>query len=396
MSAMTVNGSRAVSVVLTTLWRGAWWAEVDLDPDDATNAPTGLVALAMAGTTLAGTVDPRLSGRFVAANRLRIVAGAGGWDKPVSRQDYHNDGGVLSTQVYQAAASLVGETVVDQAPVRFAADFERPGGAAATVFGDRSWYVDTAGKTQVGTWPEVAPDASLEILEYFPDRQELIVSCDALVLPGTTFTDSRFDGTLIARDVEQTFTSGDGPRARVWCSAVPATRLMSAMTNLIRSVSGWQWNRSYRYRVISQGVDGRVTLQAVNKALGMPDLELKTIWPGTQGDSATVQLSSTCDVRFQEGGLPIVSNWDPGGKPTKRTIDASAEVDVGPSAAAVNLAGGGQAVGRVGDKVSVTFTLADAALILAPPGTGGGPCSMLNPITLTGTITAGSSKVAAG
>lgn len=369
----TLNGARAVSVTLTTLWRGAWWAEVDLDPTDATVAPSGAATLAMLGGTLIGTVDPRLSGRFLASNRIRVVAGAGGWDKPVPRQDYHNPNGVLSAQVYQAAASIVGETVLDPSPINVGVSFERAGGAAAAVFGDRDWYVDAAGMTHVDEWPAVAADASVEILEYYPDRQELVVSSDTLILPGTTFTDPRFDGTLVARDVEQ-IVGPSGSRARIWCSAAGVTRAMSAFTNMVRAVVGRQWLRSYRCRVISQDAGGTLTLQAVNAPLGTPDMRAKPMWVGCQGDSATVRLSSECDVRFQEGdpSRPIVTSWAPGALPLKRVVDASAEVDIGPTASAVALAGGASPLvlappyeSMLGDVTTFATALATAATALA-------------------------------
>ncbi len=337
MTAM-VNNSRCVSVRLVTLWRGAWYADIDLDPVDSTKPPTGAVTLTMLGATLLGTVDPRDSGRLGAKNRLMIVGGAGGWDKPVTRQDYHNDGGVPSTQVYQAAGAQVGERVNDVSPVFLGVDFARTAGPASRVLGDRDWYVDTAGVTQVSSWPTASLDSSGTILDYAANRQELTISCDALVFPGTTFTDPRFDGTLIARDVEQTVTS-EGSRATVWCSAVPVSRLTSALTNMVREFSGRQYLRSYRYRVVAQEGDGRLQLQCVNPSIGAPDLLPLSDWSGMQGDSAEVQLSSECDVRFQEGSpaLPIVVGWSPLGKPTTRTVDASVEVKIGPSSSTVSV-----------------------------------------------------------
>jgi hypothetical protein len=209
------------------------------------------------------------------------------------------------------------------------------------VFGDRSWYVDRQGVTQVADWPTTTPDESLEILEYFPDRKELIVSCDSLVFPGTVFTDSRFDGTLIARDVEQ-LVGPDGVRARVWCATSAVTRAMSAFTNMVRALSGRQWLRSYRARVVSQDGSGALTLQMVNAPLGTPDMQTKPMWVGCQGDSATVLLSSECEVGFQEGdpSLPRVSSWAPGSLPLTRTVDATVATKIGPSSVSVQLAGG--------------------------------------------------------
>ena len=122
-------------------------------------------------------------------------------------------------------------------------------------------------------------------------------------------------------------------------STVPVSRLASALTNMVREFSGRQTLRSYRYRVVMQEGDGRLQLQCVNPTLGAPDLLPLSDWSGMQGDSAEVELSSECDVRFQEGSptLPIVAGWSPLGKPTTRTVDASAEVKIGPSAPTVNI-----------------------------------------------------------
>ena len=167
---------------------------------------------------------------------------------------------------------------------------------------------------------------------------------------------------------------------------------------MVRALSGRQWLRSYRGRVVSQDAQGNLTVQMVNAPLGTPDLQTKPMWVGCQGDSAMVQLSSECDVHFQEGdpALPTVTSWAHGSFPVTRKVDASSQVNVGPSSASVQLAGGGAFVGRIGDKVQVAFTVADGALIIAPAGTAGGPCTTLG-FTLTGTIIiGGSSKVQSG
>lgn len=78
---------------------------------------------------------------------------------------------------------------------------------------------------------------------------------------------------------------------------------------------------------------------------------------------------------------------------TAQILFSAASLIVGKAGASVALSGGGNGVGRVGDAVSVTLTSAQIATIscAAVPG----PCAG-GPITLTGTITEGSSKVAAG
>lgn len=339
---ITVNGSRGVSARLVIPWRGPWFVDVDLDPTDATSPPSGRVSVVMLGATLSGTVDPRGSGRMVASNRLRIVAGAGGWDKPGARQGFHNDAGVSSSQVYAGSASAIGEKVNDPNPITYGPDFAVTPGPASLVFRDRDWFVDVAGVTQVISWPAASPDASVTILNFDADAQRLELSTDALVFPGTTFSDPRFDGTLIARDIEIN-VAPSGARALVWCSSVAVSRITSALTNMVRQFAGVQTLRSYRYRMVTQSAaDGRVMLQAVNAPIGEPDMGPISDWTGMQGDSATYKPGSWCSVAFFESdpSRAYVCGWQPGSLPSMRTVDASAVVKIGPSAPSVQLAGG--------------------------------------------------------
>ena len=337
----TLNGLRVVAATLTIPWRGAWYADIDLDPD-VTSTPVGAATLSALGATFDGTIDPRATGRFLASIRVRLVAGAGMWNQPIARQAFHNDAGVQSTQVYQAAAALVGEKVNDPTPVTYAGDFlQMAGRPASQVFRDRDYYLDFAGVTQVASWPAATLDSSATILSYTADEQRVDASTDVVIVPGTTLTDARFDGALTVRDVEL-HIGPKGTRATLWCSTSPVERLQSALTNMVRSFAATDALRSYRYRVVQQHSDGRIMLQAVNAALGAPDIGPIDPWPGMQGDKATVALSSECDVRLQEGdrSRPIISNWSPAAIPLKRTVDATVELDMGPSAAVVKIAGG--------------------------------------------------------
>ena len=337
LASLTVS-SRAVAVRLVIPWRGAWFAEVDVDPDTATDAPSGPVTLTLGTTALKGTTSVDEGGRFVSSVKAIVWAGANGWSKLVDAQDYASDApGVSSTSVLGAAAAIVGETLLETAPGILGINYARFGkGPASRAFGDLDWYVDLAGVTHVGTWPTVQPDESLQVLSYEPERLVLEVACDVPVLPGTQVTDSRFDGTLTVRSVEQSFTS-DKVRAKLWCSVSGVDRLMSVITNIVRETSQRHLLRCYRYRLVLEGVDGRVQLQCVNKALGAPDTLPISVWAGMQGDTANLALSSTLLVHFAEGDptLPVVIGFEPGVLPTKRTVDASVELDLGPTAPTV-------------------------------------------------------------
>ncbi|HEX8795449.1 MAG TPA: hypothetical protein VF765_31080 [Polyangiaceae bacterium] len=336
MTGATVNGQRAISVRLVTPWRGAWFADVDLDPETKLLIPSGRVVLTIGSTILTGTVDPRAAGRFGSSAHLRIVGGAGGWDKNVSAQHFHNDAGVPSSIVYTATAALVGEVVVATTPALFGPDFVRSAGPASRVFGDVDWYVDALGVTHVGARLPAIPDATLEVLSYDAIAQRLDVSCDALVVPGTSFTDDRFDGTLIARDVEQTFTT-EGSRATVWCSSGAVSRLRAALSNFAREAVSLKYLRTYEYRFVLP-VAGRLALQAVDASLGLPDVNPVSVTAGMAGLSCKPKPAQSVFVGFTAGDptKPVVRAFD-GTLPLEGTFDASVALHLAPTAPAVDI-----------------------------------------------------------
>jgi len=348
----TLNGSRAVSVRILAPWRGAWSADVVMDPADV-DASTliGAATIVIGEThgpvsTLQGTIDPRYSGTFIDRPFVRVVGGAGAWDKTVTAQHFHNDGGVTSSQVYQATAAQIGERVVDLAPTLLGADFVRSVGPASRVLADVDWFVDLDGVTQVGPRPSVPDDASLTVLDWDPIAQRAELQSDGLILPGAIIADARIGAAAVTvRDVEQTFT-GAGTHAIAWCAIAPATRLLSAFGSLVRELGGIAFVKRYRYRVVLEGSDGRLQLQAVQPSKGVPDTLPLTVWPGASGLAARLKPSSEVLVEFVAGDKtqPIVSGFSSAAIPLENTIDASVAVHVGPSAAAIQLAGGGHSI----------------------------------------------------
>lgn len=115
--------------------------------------------------------------------------------------------------------------------------------------------------------------------------------------------------------------------------------------------------------------------------------------PGGNGFPLRVSLA-TADL--PHGSLVIVCflNGDPSKpaivgaspQPTNMTIDVTATMSLGPSAALVKLAGGGAAIARTGDQIAIN----PAAVAAAALSNSGGPVVAAN--NLIGTITGGSSK----
>lgn len=344
MTAPTLNGLRVIAVRMFMLWKGAWVADCELDPDVVATVPTsGPAQLVVGGTSCTGTIDPRASGTFGGKAQARVVGGAGGWDQVVARQDFFADTGVSSTIVYQSTAALIQETVADLVPTVFAPHFERMAGPASRVFGVNDWWVDVTGITNVGPRSPAVADPSLMILDFDGGQQRVNFSCDALLIPNTTLTDSRFNGASpIVRDVEQVFDA-HGSHGTAWCSSKPVSRLFGALSSLVTEVAGKDFLRGYRYRLsLYQG--NRMALQAVNPTGEVPDVIPLAPWSGVAGATPTLAPSQevlvTFDFTTPGSPQPINIAYSLDGLPVSVTYDASASVSLGPSAPAVKLAQG--------------------------------------------------------
>jgi hypothetical protein len=169
---------------------------------------------------------------------------------------------------------------------------------------------------------------------------------------------------------------------------------------MVRVLGGLAHIQRYRYRIVTQGSDGRLTLQAVanpdGSASDAPDVSPLSVAPGMSGLSALYKLSSQCTVAFLDGdpAQAFVESFDSSSIPLTLTADASETVNVGPSSASVKLAGGGAPVARQGDTVVVLFPgiIPVTGTVAGQPFTG--------TMTLTsagiGQIMTGSGKVASG
>lgn len=342
---MTLNGKRVLSARVLTPWSGVWVADVDLD-DDA--LPSGAVKLEVGGASLLGTVDPRASSRMGAKCGVRVLGGGGGWHHTVKPRHFHNDAGVTRSSILQATAAEVGERVVDPTVARLGVDFVRPAGLASQVLAGLAWYVDDAGVTHVGDRAEKAAPDGLAVASWEPTTQTLQVASDELVRPGWRFTDSRFS-EVVARDVEQTF-SGAGARATVWCGKSPLSRLAGALGSAVETFARTKHLRAAPYRVFLMAPDGRVQLQAVEKAAGFPDAIPVPMRMGLPGAKAKLKPGSLVLVEFELGdpARPAVRAFEaPGGdgwRPDELEVDAKTLFRLGETSGVVVGPGGGTAV----------------------------------------------------
>lgn len=315
-----VNQLQALSIRLVTPWTGVWFADVDIALDETGIVPFGKVALTIGTTVYLGTVDPRASGAFAKTAKVRILGGGGGWDKTVLPIHIHNPATVLSTAVYTATASEVGEVVVDVLPKPLGQDYARCAGPASRVFGDADWYVTPQGVTTVGPRLPLPYDpTSVDILSWDPLTRTAELASDAPITPGTILLDPlRFTGPLIVRDVEQTWGSDSGARATAWCAEKKGSRLQTALASLVTEKAGIPFLKTYRYRVILQDPSTEaLALQIIDPTCGAPNALPFSMWMGVPGVGAKVLLGTEVLVGFVNGdpSQPVVTGFKHGDIP---------------------------------------------------------------------------------
>jgi hypothetical protein len=387
----TANGHKLASCRINVGNVGPWDADCVLTDAARELAPGSRVEIVIGKTSFRGTIVDGLDGTFGLQHRFVAAAGGDGWGKDVEPKGYHNDAGVKARLVAEDLAREVGETLGNFVPAneRIGAHFVRTGRFAASavlssVIGDGvAWWVDYNGLTQVGLRPE-APAGKCDLLAFNPRTRIATLHVDdpAAVGVGSILDDEKLDAAYVVRGLEIR-VSEDEFRVVAWTGGSPTnpSRLAGLLTRIARrATDGPLWGK-YRYRVVSQAGDGRVELQAVRAAAGLPDAKLVAQWPGVPGAYAELQPGAECLVEFIEGDAaqPIVTGFaGPGG--------------VGFVPAGLTLGGtDGSPAARIGDVVEVLLPPATATGVIgSAPFTG--VIVFASPKTL-GQISSGSSKV---
>lgn len=361
---ITIGTTQVQSARLIVPWVGAWICDLSYDLPGESGLPSGRVTLKFSDTVLVGTVDPRRTGKIGTKASVRVVAGAGAWDSLVPPKHWHNDAGVSSSIVLATTAGEVGETIADGSPSRLGVDFARTAGPASSVFGG-AWWVDFAGVTHTGNRP--AMTASPDVLNWDPVSNVVELVSDVPLAPGFIVTDSRF-GSLTVRDIEQSWESSAG-RVRAWCGDAPAGggKLASALKSIARVGANVDFLKSYRYRVVLQGIDGRLTLQAVSPTLaGIPDQIAISVWPGMTGLSAKVLPGTIAILQFLEGdpSRPVVTGFE---ESTPLELDFAAALAINLKAVKVSAGTGSKQVAFAAPLLAWADAVTAACAANTPP-----------------------------
>lgn len=348
----SIDGHDVKRVSLHVPARGPWVARVELYD----YLPSGKVTLELGSTPLVGTVRSSLSDKYQNNKyHCTIVAGGGGWGRLLKAKAYQNDGGVQAREVAYDAAREAGETIdgFDPASAQVGKHYVRSALVPASrvlehAIGESTdWWVDFDGLTQVGTRP-AAPSWTADdydVLSYDPVLRDVMVSTTTLekLRIGSSIVDT-LDTAQTVREFDVEVEKGTYKAScRVGDGDADLSDLLYAFVqrSTDRRIYG-----TYRYRVVNMKGDGRVEIQAVSKAPGLPDLTPVHMWPGLAGVFNKLTLSSEVLVQFIDGDptQPVITHfagktgvaWEPqtidiavSGNPTLSSDSGGTKIDGG-------------------------------------------------------------------
>lgn len=339
----TINGQRCLSVRVFVPYVGPWFADVAID---GAAGLTGRVTIAYGALSLVGTVDATHDGSKSDQQITRVIGGAGGWSRSLVAKAYANDSGVKALLVAQDAAREAGETLGTVAPTvpLVGVAYVRQSGSAARALEDAvgatPWWVDYDGVTQVSTrTTSPATTGTYEVIDFDPRTRMVEIAADDMtqVVIGSVLTD-RLDAPQTVRGLEMRIDD-ETARMFAWCGT-GRERVGELMRAIVRRSTDDRLFGKYRYRVVSMQSD-RTSLQAVNRALGLPDIQPVSMWPGLAGAHAVLTPGAEVFVEFEEGSRakPILTGWvgkgGPGHVPVSISINATTEITLGGTGAAL-------------------------------------------------------------
>lgn len=351
---VTLGNARVRRMSLNVPNIGVWSADVELMSGAPELGDGEAVELRIGTSTWRGIVAPGENGVFALSRRCALRGGAGNWGRTLPAKHYHNDFGVRARDVVVDLCRELGETLGGFVPAseRVGVDYVRQAdvtaaGTLADVIGGVPWWVGQDGLTHVGARGATPLNPSAyELLAFDPRLRMATLGVPNDIGPiqiGATLVDKRVDRPAVIREYTVAVAE-DKLRVHAYCGGDESTpgNLASLLTSIVQRIMDERLLGRFRYRVIDMRSDGRVDVQAVNRAAGTPDLQYISMWPGVAGAHAELTPGAEVLVEFIEGdrAQPIITgfvgNQGPGFVPDKLVLGG----DSGPAAA------------RVGDKVS--------------------------------------------
>jgi hypothetical protein len=413
------------------LWaasRGRWTLEIAYSDDVL---PSGQVTVTWGSATFVGTIDPEHVGKDRGEITAKVVGGWG-WSTELPAAWYQSDSpGLQGRFVALKAAEAVGETLRAATgttapattlfrPLRVS--YSRSKQTAGSVLEDVlmpgvSWWTDFDGATRVGVRPAPSLSARVALLEFDPASKWADIDADDPAnLIGATIPadDTRGTPALVINEL-YAWAGEDGFRYRAAVSAAASaepSRLVEVLRELVRGfVPELPALELRRARVTSQGADGRVSVQHVDRSGEVSDFSRTegAVWlyPGIAG--ASVQYfdpASEAPTATPEVVLAFArADWSdplaflaapkgqPGHVPHKVFFEASREVRLVGSSDGVVRVGATPtfALAREVDVTALLTAIRAAATTMSASGVpevaavGAALTSALSGVTITGT-----------
>lgn len=378
----TIDGHQLTRVELTVPAHGIWTARVDFADAPTLSNP---VTITLGPTKLVGTVTD-LDGTTVAQRSCIVVGGYGGWSQTVEPRNFADTTGVAVRTIVDQIVSRNGEQIGQWLPphatvgTHYVLD-ARSGLTHLDILTSGEHWVGYDGRTNVGARPS-ASIARYEVLAYDAQARCVELALDDLteLTVGVELSD-RLDAPQTVREYRVTIDER-GIRALCWSRG--DGELAGLLRAIIRQEIAALVQPIRRYRVTKQTPAG-LELQAVDRALGLPDIQPISVMGGA-GVHADLTVGTHVLVAYEDNdrSRPIVVAFSgvdsPGFAPSKIVLGDS-----------------GQPAARKGDAVRVTMPVATFSAVI-PPATTPVVCTVQSwtPTYADGSITAGSSLVEIG
>lgn len=273
------------------------------------------------------------------------VVGAGKWSTSVAARGYRNAAGVKLSTVVGDVAREIGEQTGTLPTTQIGPAYDRREGEASRTLdavAPEGWYVDEAGKLQIGLRSASSYGGEYVLEDRAPNGQLLTVLAPdwSELLPG-----AQLEGIEVA-SVRHEVTP-DRVRSLLWGTTEPiGDRAFGALRRLIRSATRQtDYYRMVEYKV-SKVDTGYLDVRPMRSGVGLPDLTNVPTRPGVPGGGGDPVVGSSVLVAFADGvpTRPMIVAYDGeaanGWKPTKARLNATTLVEIGKDAATVELAGG--------------------------------------------------------
>lgn len=305
----TLNSIPLVGAALVEPAWGIWQADVVAASGEL---QSGAATLELGGRKLQGTIIG--GGVAREEGRYRLVAGAGGWRKPLPSRAYKNGGGVRLETVLSDLAREAGEKLgtVDQAK-RIGKAFVRQAGVGTLALNElvtEGWYVDDAGVTQIGTRPASSFAEPFVLMGERTNRGLVTLAAEAIsgLRPGVTIKlDS---GTIRASSIRHELTQ-DTLRSHVW-GAAAGDRFLDAFRVLVEWIMGRTFYLGAYEYVVRSHASGYVDCDPARGDRGLPRLANVPVWSGIPGGGGEAAVGAGCIVRFLDGDptRPVVEGFE--------------------------------------------------------------------------------------